>query len=106
MLIRGITREVFIFKDLVFKIPSFRSYKLFLNGLLANLQESFRWKTTKDKRLCPVLFSLPFGILVIMPYASPVKKVNYNKFNGLPLDLHVTNFGKYKNKIVLIDYGS
>lgn len=106
MLIRGITREVFIFKGLVFKVPSFRSYKLFLTGLLANLQEIYWWKNTKDKRLCPVLFSLPFGLLIVMPYSKPIKKVNYNRFNGLPLDPHISNFGKYKNRIVLIDYGS
>jgi hypothetical protein len=106
MLIRGITREVFIFKDLVFKIPSLRSYKLFLTGLLANLQELFWWNNTKDKRLCPILFKLPLGLLIVMPYASPVKRINYKKFKNLPLDPHISNFGKYKNRVVLIDYGS
>lgn len=108
---RGITREVIILGNLIFKLPSIRSYRLFLTGLLCNLQERLWWNQTKDSRLCPVLFSDCFGLLVIMPkvvtYSENFSgKINYNNFNGLPLEQKPTNFGIYNNKYVLIDYGS
>ena len=103
---RGITREVIVLGKLVFKIPSLRSYRLFLTGLLSNMQEVQWWKSTKDKRLCPVLFNLPLGLLVVMPYATPIKKVDYKLFKGLPVESKLNNFGRYRKKVVLIDYGS
>lgn len=104
--VRGVTREVIIIGGLVFKIPSFRSYKLFLHGLLANMQEKEWWYHTRDKRLCPIWFYIPLGLLVIMPRLTAAKSVNFLKFSGLPLDKKIENFGKYKGKVVLLDYGN
>ncbi len=106
---RGITREVIIVGNLVFKVPSFRSYKLFLTGLLCNLQERLWWKQTKDPRLCPILFSDCFGLFVIMPRIKILDEsfiINYSYFKGLPVESKPRNFGIYKNKYVVIDYGS
>lgn len=124
---RGITREVLLIGNWAIKIPSFRSWKLFLSGLLANMQESFWWKATKDKRLCPVLFSVWGGWLLIMKRTRPLDygydldRMDKEKwFDGLPVDFKKDNFGMLRIKapntnntfncvtdiVVLIDYGS
>ena len=37
--LKGGTRIVFLTKKYAFKIPTFKSYKLFINGIQANLEE-------------------------------------------------------------------
>jgi hypothetical protein len=44
------------------------SWKHFLYGLLANMQEA-QFSKTSWPELCPVLWSLPGGFLVVMPRA-------------------------------------
>lgn len=103
----GITRTVFLTKRFAIKIPTFRSWQLFLTGLLANMQEAFWWEATNhDQRLCPVIFSVVGGWLVIMRRAEPAEEVDYSRFDGLPLDPKPTNFGTLNGKTVMIDYGS
>ncbi len=105
-LIRGITRWVILTKNSAIKLPSFRGWKFFLMGLLANLQEQFWWVETRDPRLCPVKFCLS-GFLLVMPRVEVcIEEVDYSYYEGLPLDPKPINFGIYKGKIVLIDYGS
>lgn len=104
---RGITRTVILTKNYALKFPTFRSWKLFLTGLLCNIQENFWWKNTKDVRLCPVLFAIWGGFLVVMPRADPAcEPIFYENYEGLPLDAKEINFGYLKNKLVLVDYGS
>jgi hypothetical protein len=110
---RGATREVFLMGKLAIKIPSFRSYKLFLRGLLCNLQERFWWKETHDKRLCPVLFSDWFGLLVVMPrvtilwdFTDKQAEVVWEYFEGLPRESKPNNFGFHNGDYLLVDYGS
>jgi len=107
-MIHGITRSVFLTRRWAIKIPTFRSWSLFLHGLLANMQEAFWWSATHDSRLCPVRFSVPGGFLVIMERANPVENENipYEEYEGLPLDPKPTNFGMLRGKLVLLDYGS
>lgn len=107
-MIRGITRNVFLTKNFAIKLPTFRSWSLFLTGLLANMQEALWW-TTKDSRLCPVVFSCSGGWFIVMKRAEPLDddcEINYDHFVGLPLDPKITNFGKIDGRVVLIDYGS
>lgn len=111
MWLRGITREVVLTRRWAFKFPSLRSWKLFLTGLLANLQERDWWRSTHDKRLCPVVAWLPGGFLVVMPRAERLEPDEYlflqeEEFDGLPLDAKPSNFGTYQGRTVLIDYGS
>jgi hypothetical protein len=106
---RGATRYVLVTKRWVFKLPRWSEWRLFLGGLLANMQERLFW-TTKDERLCPVVFYIWGGWLVVMPRCDwPViddDLMSDSYWDGLPYDPNPTNFGYYKGRIVLIDYGS
>lgn len=108
---KGTTRIVFVFKNYVIKVPNFINgykygFKFILQGLLSNLMES-EWGKFKDARLCPLIFSFPFGLFVVMKTAKCVGKVHHSQemFNGLPYDAHDRNFGLYKGSVVMIDYG-
>ncbi len=107
-MISGITRNVFLTKRYAIKLPTFRSWKLFLTGLLANMQETFWWKEThNDSRLCPVVFGCWGGWFIVMRKAEPIDRlINYEYFTGLPLDPKPTNFGILDDRVVMIDYGS
>jgi hypothetical protein len=106
-IIRSVTRWVILGKKRVYKFPALWSWKLFLIGLLANMQEADFW-TMKDERLCPVLFHIWGGWLVVMPRVEVChgKKINFKQFKGLPTDQKSCNVGIYNNREVLIDYGS
>jgi hypothetical protein len=70
---RGATRIVFVFKRVVIKIPNNQGYKLFLYGILANLQEkSFSRGCSRDD-LAKVKFCSPLGFFLIMEKAEPIK---------------------------------
>lgn len=108
-LVKGITRTVILTKHYAVKLPSFRSWKFFLMGLLANMHEAFWWReTVHDPRLCPVYFCLPGGWFLVMPRVEVCwdQDIDYSKYEGLPLDPKPTNFGVYQGRTVLIDYGS
>lgn len=116
----GCTRVVFITKRYAFKIPNFfeswgDKWRLLLHGLLANMQE-YRFSRAKYPELCPVIFYVPFGLLVVMPRVrvmtveefkvwdaqSFINKENYI----LPVESKWTSFGYLNGEIVAIDYGS
>lgn len=104
---RGITREVFLIGRWAIKIPSFRSWKLFLQGLLGNMQEK-QWSGF-DERLCPVVFYTPGGFLSIMPRATPIECINDEYLSicdSLPVEKKLCSFGLLNGKIVAVDYGS
>jgi len=114
---KGTTRIVFLIGKYAIKFPRIHHkypghrYKMFLRGLLANIDENFWWKSTyKRDKLCPVKFKSPLGFFLVMDRAIPLKESEYNKeqfekdFFGLPLDNKIVNFGKIDNRIVLIDY--
>ena len=116
LLRNGSTRWVFLINNLAFKIPSFYSWKNFLCGLLANIQEVEFSKCVdiKDK-LCPIYFYIPFGFLITMPRVRILEKdelsndflekfCNDNKFK-IPAELKHDSFGYFKNKLVAVDYG-
>lgn len=112
----GATRVVVITKTLVFKFPALYSLRGFLLGLLANMQEvdfaSLGWP-----ELCPVLFHLPVGLLVVQPYAIPLSDDEFSSFDWysfcnpdgirvLPAEGKRDSFGRLDGKVVVIDYGS
>lgn len=111
----GITREVFIIGNYAIKVPSMRSWKGFLWGLLANMQEKVWWND-KDKRLCPVLFSLPGGFLAVMPKVTVMTDDEFDGFDyesfihlhpyDIPVESKSDSFGYLDGKVVAIDYGS
>jgi len=111
----GITRESFLIGNYAIKVPSIRSWKGFLWGLLANMQERVWW-SDKDKRLCPVLFSLPGGFLLIMPKVRVMTDKEFADFDyqafinqppyNIPVESKSDSFGWLNGEIVAIDYGS
>jgi hypothetical protein len=105
----GVTRLVLLTRRYAFKVPQPASWRQFLLGLLANMQE-VRFSGI-SVLLCPVIFSLPGGLLVVMPRAEPVDEVEFNGWEllelaNLPTDPNPLNFGRLNGRTVCIDYGS
>jgi hypothetical protein len=64
----GTKRTVLFFGNYALKFPSFRHWRCFLCGMLANDSERVIWEYGEHRNLlCPILFSLPFGLLNVMP---------------------------------------
>lgn len=87
-----------------------------LGRLLANMQER-DFGTTSWPELCPVLFSLPGGWLVVMRRAKPLTLAEWHAFDGeaficcsrdaiLPVENKPDSFGWLDGRIVAIDYGN
>lgn len=117
--LKGSTRVVLVFKHFVVKIPTFTSWKLFLNGILANLQER-QFSKLQNENLAEVIFSDPLGIVVVM---ERVREVNHRGMFEVELqrlcciselhrdfwlsDCKPENYGYNKyNKLAKLDYGN
>lgn len=116
MVIKGSNRWVFVVGRFVFKIPSLYAYKNFLWGLLANMQEMEFCRIDEIKnRLCPVIFYIPLGLLVVMPKVRVLKEEELTKEElknfctltktYIPAELKHNSFGYFKGNLVAIDYG-
>lgn len=116
---KGATRSVFVFSNFVIKVPTFLSWRLFLNGLLANIQEELF--SGVDDCLCPVMYSDIFGFVLIMKRACVIpNRINHlnfcnyleakyknNNMSELILsDSKPSNWGILEGKLVKIDYGN
>lgn len=125
----GCTRKVFLIGMYAFKIPQTdHTWKLFLQGLMCNMQES-EFGKMGDDRMAPVLWASWGGWLIIMPRCELITVSEFHKldiekyhpngaseacYNGIfnvPVEFKHDSFGWYKkngvnNKIVAIDYGS
>lgn len=111
----GTTRVVFLLGTLAIKVPRGTSWRLFLNGLLANMQER-EFGATGWPQLCPVLWSVPGGWLVVMRRATPLTYSEWSTFNVrkwrnrstyvVPVENKWDSFGWVDGHIVAIDYGS
>lgn len=113
---RGTTRITIIIGKLAFKIPILnRSLKHFAKGWLGNIDERNTWATNKNKKLCPIYFSI-LGLINVMPAIIPItdskfdKQWALNQFKDLGIHVDVCsgwkNFGYYKERIVIIDYAT
>lgn len=112
---KGATRFVVLTSRYAFKIPRLISWKSFLQGLLANMQER-TFAQTKWSQLCPVYWGDPLGILVVMPRCMPLRRDFWNSFDfesfrnqldyAVPVENKYDSFGYFKGKPVAIDYGS
>lgn len=128
----GITRTVFIFKNIVIKIPNTSSWRQFLRGLIANIDQKHRWdeakswKGGKPELLGPVLFCSWGGWFLIMPRIDVEKHIQecYDMYHHGNLDNRrriekrykkwikaghggddkCDNYGYYQNRLVKIDY--
>jgi len=115
----GATRLVLVFKSFVVKVPTFLSWRLFLHGLLANMQEEL-FSGVNDC-LCPVIWADIFGFVLIMKRAYVIpnrinhlnfcnyleaKYKNNNMREFILSDSKPSNWGILKGNLVKIDYGS
>lgn len=115
----GITRNCLVFKNIVIKFPTFISYKLFLKGLLANLQEK-QFSKLEREDLAKVYYGNSLGLVIIMKRANVVdvlcnwgefKDMIYKKYENdnmkdfMLSDCKPSNWGYINNNLVKIDYG-
>jgi len=114
----GATRAVLLIGGLAVKIPRPTEWRLFLLGLLANMQER-QFARTGWPELCPVLFSLPGGWLVVMPRASILTDEEWDRIAyadiysfanqqeyAIPVELKSDSFGWLNGRLVAVDYGN
>ncbi len=119
----GATRRVFIFKNFVVKIPNTQEYKLFICGILANLQEKL-WSGCHPD-LAKVLWCSPLGLVLIMERAITLSTDELREFDWLKFkedleekykdddlgefmlsDTKPDNWGYVGDRLVKIDYGN
>lgn len=110
---QGMTRIVFLVGDKAYKIPNFtKGWKLFLYGFLSNMQEVEY--SGRSSAFCPVLFSLPFGLLVVMPRVEPILEIHDAVYKAIISDVgdypriqkEPTSFGLLDRSLVIVDYGT
>lgn len=113
---QGITREVFLFRDYAIKVPKLiYGWQKFLCGLLANMQEEMFGRCGWPE-VCPVLFAIPGGWLIVMRRCRPLTDEEWAGFdaeafvNGenymIPAETKRDSFGVLDGKIVALDYGN
>lgn len=115
----GCTRHVLLIGPWAVKVPAFwRSdggWKLFLCGLLANMQER-DFSATGWPELCPVVASIPGGWLVVMRRAREMTDDEFAAFDAknfcenedriIPAEHKSNSFGWLDGRIVAFDYGT
>lgn len=119
---RGSTRIVFLIRNWAIKIPNFLGWRLFLHGLLANMQEKV---FSIYPEVCPVIFYVCGGFLNVAKRARELTELEYEMeiqytypttssgniiFKDadyyLEAESKPSSFGWVDGKIVLIDYGN
>lgn len=117
---KGITRTVFVFKNKVLKIPTFREWRLFLHGLIANISEGDISKNLNSRNdLAKVYYYSKLGLFLIMERVDicandecwTLLEFLENKYNGDSLkelmmsDYKPSNWGRRKDgTLVKVDY--
>ena len=109
---QGSYRFVIVTRRRAYKIPRFRYWGTFLAGLLMNVGETLRWRmSTERSRLCPVLFALPGGWLVVMPACTPVRVAELDAAERayfsdvLGIEVRDENLGRMADgRVVAVDY--
>jgi hypothetical protein len=112
-LARGSTRLILLLGPWAIKLPNLTGgWRLFLCGLLGNLQEA-EFARAGWPELCPVLWAMPGGLLIVMPRAAPLPRwymVDFYRLDRgayvLPVELKHDSFGLLNGRVVAIDYGS
>ena len=109
----GITRDVFVFRSFVVKVPKLTRWKHFLQGLVANMEERTAWDaslaslrvTELENPLCPIIWSSWGGWILVMRRADPYPchEVHPDHQAGTT-DTHSLNYGMLKGRPVCIDY--
>lgn len=107
-ILKGTMRRVFVFKNIVIKIP------LNLKGYLANMNEIYNWYKYKQYKeyLCPIIFHDLLGLMLVMKRVQPVYDLDEYDISfmdyTIPVfnDIKRNNFGLLNGKLVKIDYGN
>lgn len=112
----GASRIVILTRRYAIKIPNFRDDwpRLFCRGICANMQE-VNFAITGWPELCPVLFSLPWGLLLVMPRLRLLTDDEFVEHipegwtdRGdyvIPVEMKSNSFGWLDQRPVAIDYG-
>lgn len=114
----GTTRTVFLIGSWAIKFPATVEWRLFLLGLLANMQEA-KFSRCGWPELCPVLFSLPGGWLVVMRRARVLTDAEFLDLDEavmrdfinrpdyvVPAEIKSDSFGWLNGQLVAVDYGN
>jgi hypothetical protein len=111
MIFFGSTRIVFCIGPFAIKIPKPRNWKIFLRGLLANMDEIMWYRNSPADlklKMCPPIFCLGGWILISKRarclVLSEWYSINPEEFYPIPVDFKIENFGVYNGRIVLVDY--
>ena len=100
-----------VFNKIVVKFPNpFYCFEWFIKGFKGNIQEVKLSKT--NKYLCPIIFSFPFGLFLIMKKARQLSDSCFDidlpcfmkKYNITTAENKMESFGLLNNKLVCIDY--
>lgn len=112
---RGVTRRVYLIGHLAFKFPITETWQQFLLGLLANMQE-VKFGRTSWPELCPIVFFIPGGWLVVMRRARELTQAEFDSLDIaswvnrnsylVPAELKADSFGWLDGRLVAIDYGN
>jgi len=80
----GTTRIVLLISSWAIKVPSCVEWRLFLWGILGNIQEAQLWNKMPNARdmMCPILFTSPGKLLIIMRRAMPVSRYDWEYLNN------------------------
>ena len=112
----GVAREVILVGPWAVKIPKLRyGWRNFLQGLIANMNEA-TWGRSGYEGLCPVLFTLPGGWLLIQRRATPLTCAEWCSLDQesfldrgdylIPAEWKRDSFGRINERIVAVDYGN
>lgn len=119
-ILRGASRVVLLTGRYAIKFPActdwgWGRWYTFLCGLQANVQEARLFRVLSghgDQRLCPILFSAPLGVLLVMPrcrtLTQPLSDEEFQGFiNGdctVPSENKADSFGWHQGRLVSVDY--
>ena len=118
---QGTTRVVFVFSNKVLKIPTFKSWSLFLHGLLSNIKEGEVYNNINRNDLAKVYFYNKLGLFLIMERVSicsneeafdlleTLEKIYQNDTlkDFIMDDYKTSNWGRRQDgTLVKVDYGS
>ena len=113
MIRKGTTRIVLLFgKAWAIKFPRPLTWKTFLKGFIANMDERMWYTSSPDEwreKMCPNVFCGLGGLFLICKYAEDIDLEDYQEidltwFEPLPMDTKLFNFGRYQGRIVLRYY--
>lgn len=102
---RGASRTVLLVGRYAVKLPRVGAgWKPLLCGLLSNMAERDRWKYGRRRGLCPVLWSAPAGLCVVMPRVLPAERAPDELAHLTGRDHKPSSYGYHHGELVAVDY--